>query len=47
MIMESWNKLHKKRDGKVVAKTVAYLLDQSRWKSYHKIKSYIGLCWEN
>ena len=22
-------------------------LDQSRWKSYHRIRSYIGLCWGN
>ena len=28
-----------KRDCKVVAKAVAYLLDQSRWKSYHRINS--------
>ena len=44
MIMEYLNQLNKKRDGKVVVKVVVYLQDQIRWKSYQRIKSYIGLC---
>ena len=40
MIMEYWNKLQQNRDGRVVAIAVTYLLNQSRGKSYQRVKSY-------
>ena len=44
MIREYWKQLQKKNKiDKVEAKAEPYLLDLSRWKSYHRLKSYSGL----
>ena len=40
--MEYWNNLHKNRYGRVVDNAVLYLLDESRGKSYQRVKSYIN-----
>ena len=47
IIIEYWNKLQKNRDDRVVANAETYLLDESRGKSYERVKSYSGLCWDN